>query len=265
MKCTNMATIEYERNIQKGSFVNKRIDRWWLIPLLSGLVIVIFGIYTTLVLFLGGESYRYEHYLSPIFGVELPESFLNTINWPATLSPALLIIWSPIGFRATCYYMRKVYYRSFFGNPPACAVDGINIRRGKYKGETWLPFILNNFHRYFFYTAFILMIIHWYEFLYALQYGVGMGNVILFLDTFFLTLYVTSCHAFRHLFGGGSNCYSCGTITSAQYQGWRVISFINERHGLWFWLSLGSVMLADFYIRLLNWEVLTDIVFFSFS
>ena len=38
------------------------------------------------------------------------------------LSPALLILVIPLGFRLTCYYYRKAYYRSFWLSPPACAV-----------------------------------------------------------------------------------------------------------------------------------------------
>ena len=38
------------------------------------------------------------------------------------LSPALLILVFPLGFRMTCYYYRKAYYRSFWLSPPACAV-----------------------------------------------------------------------------------------------------------------------------------------------
>ena len=30
------------------------------------------------------------------------------------LSPALLILVFPLGFRLTCYYYRKAYYRAFF-------------------------------------------------------------------------------------------------------------------------------------------------------
>lgn len=258
-----MAAVKFERNIRKGSFTHDRNDRWWLSPLISGSIIVIFGIYTVLVLFFGGDSYKFNHYLSPIFGIELPQSFLDQINWPTSLSPALLIIWSPIGFRATCYYMRQIYYRSFFGNPPGCGIDGIAFRRGKYTGERWLPLILNNFHRYFFYTAVILTTIHWIEFISALQYGVGLGNVLLFLDTLFLTLYVVSCHAFRHLIGGGADCYSCGSVKSVQHKGWSLLSKLNQRHGTFFWLSLGSVIIADFYIRLLNMG-LEDIVFLTF-
>ena len=53
----------------------------------------------------------------------------------------------PAGFRLTCYYYRKAYYRAFWQSPPACAVsDG----HGRYTGETRFPLILQNLHRYFF-------------------------------------------------------------------------------------------------------------------
>ena len=38
------------------------------------------------------------------------------------LSPAILILIFPLGFRFTCYYYRRSYYRSFWWSPPACAV-----------------------------------------------------------------------------------------------------------------------------------------------
>jgi len=62
-------------------------------------------------------------------------------------SPALLILAGPLGFRTTCYYYRKAYYRAFFLDPPACAVGESSKRN--YKGETAFPFILQNIHRYF--------------------------------------------------------------------------------------------------------------------
>jgi len=52
--------------------------------------------------------------------------------WP--FSPALLILAGPLGFRATCYYYRKAYYRAFFLDPPACAVGeptSSQLSRGK--------------------------------------------------------------------------------------------------------------------------------------
>ena len=66
------------------------------------------------------------------------------------LSPALLILIFPLGFRLTCYYYRKAYYRGFWASPPACAVAEPHA---KYTGETRFPLILQNIHRYFFYFA----------------------------------------------------------------------------------------------------------------
>ena len=64
---------------------------------------------------------------------------------PAWISPALLILWMPGGFRLTCYYYRKAYYRAFFLDPPACAVGE---PRNQYAGETRL-LLFQNLHRYF--------------------------------------------------------------------------------------------------------------------
>ena len=93
-----------------------RRDSWWveLIPvfiLLGG-----FGIYATLRAF-EGANYTWGPYLSPFYSPLIdPEHHW----WP--LSPALLVLAGPLGFRATCYYYRKAYYRAFFLDPPACAV-----------------------------------------------------------------------------------------------------------------------------------------------
>ena len=70
----------------------------------------------------------------------------------AALSPGLAdsSFRFPLGFRATCYYYRKAYYRAFFLDPPACAVSESSKRN--YCGETVFPFILQNLHRYFLYA-----------------------------------------------------------------------------------------------------------------
>lgn len=269
-----MATLT-QRNIPLGTFTNDRKDNWWIKPLIQGGVIVIFVIYTLVALFIfGEESAKFGNLLSPIFGVEIPKDWLTSIGWPKVansdkylLAPALLVIWAPTGFRATCYYMRRIYYRSFFGNPPACATNGINFRRGKYTGERWLPFVLNNFHRYFLYTAILIALFHWFELLTVTffidgAFAITLGSLILLADTTFLTFYIGSCHAFRHLMGGGSNCYSCSGVKNVQHKAWKFISRINENHGNWFWLSLISVMVADVYIRLLNWGMITNFRFF---
>jgi hypothetical protein len=52
------------------------------------------------------------------------------------ISPAILILIFPLGFRMTCYYYRKAYYRSFWLSPPACAVAEPHKR---YSGRDPLP------------------------------------------------------------------------------------------------------------------------------
>ena len=64
------------------------------------------------------------------------------------------------GFRVTCYYYRKAYYRSFWMSPPACAVAEPHK---KYTGETRFPLIFQNFHRYFFYLAAVVLAINLYD------------------------------------------------------------------------------------------------------
>ena len=54
----------------------------------------------------------------------------------SVLSPALLILWAPGGFRFTCYYYRGAYYKAFWADPPACAVGE---PRKSYRGERLVP------------------------------------------------------------------------------------------------------------------------------
>ena len=51
------------------------------------------------------------------------------------LSPGLLILWIPLGFRATCYYYRKAYYRFYFADPPGCAVGEPTVHRPVRDGD----------------------------------------------------------------------------------------------------------------------------------
>jgi hypothetical protein len=79
-------------------------------------------------------------------------------------------------------------------------------------------------------------------------------------DTVLLTLYVGSCHAWRHLVGGKEDCFS--SCPSIRYKVWCRVSKLNEKHALWGWLSLFTVMFADFYVRLVAMGIWTDIKFF---
>jgi len=224
-----------------------RRDSWWveLIPvwiLLGG-----FGIYATLRAF-EGKFYEWGPYLSPFYSPLIdPQHHW----WP--LSPALLILGGPLGFRATCYYYRKAYYRAFFADPPACAVA--EPAKRKYKGETAFPFILQNVHRYFFYLALLFLVFLWYDVIVAFNFdghfGIGLGTLIMSVNIVMLTLYTFSCHSLRHLAGGKLDCFSCATFGMPRYTAWRGVTLLNERHMQLAWTSLVTVGFTDFYIRML--------------
>ena len=63
-------------------------------------------------------------------------------------------------FRLTCYYYRGAYYRTVWQSPTACAVAEPRVH---YTGETRLPLIIQNTHRYFFYIAGIISVINTYD------------------------------------------------------------------------------------------------------
>ena len=120
------------------------------------------------------------------------------------LSSALIILIFPLGFRLTCYYYRKAYYRSFWLSPPACAVAEPHEA---YSGETRLPLIINNIHRCFWYAAIVVALILTYDAL--LAFGpmegesdgihMGLGTVILLANIVLIWLYTLSCHSCRHV------------------------------------------------------------------
>jgi len=231
--------------VQRSRFgASMRRDSWWLELLPVVLVLGAFSIYATWRAF-EGKYYEWGPYLSPFYSPLIQPTW-----WP--LSPALLILWAPLGFRATCYYYRKAYYRAFFLDPPACAVG--ESRPHKYRGETAFPLILQNLHRYFLYAALIFLIILWYDAIRAFwfdgRFGIGVGSLVLTANIILLTLYTFSCHSLRHIAGGNVDCFSCVSFGGPRRTTWRGLSFLNEHHMLFAWLSLFSVGLADLYIWL---------------
>ena len=233
------------------SAMTLRRDTWWVAPLVTAVVLGAFGIYSTWRAF-SNADYFVAPYLSPFYSPYILASW-----WP--FSPALLILWAPLGFRATCYYYRKAYYRSFFLSPPACAVRPIS-KEGSYSGETKFPFILQNIHRYFFYAATVILFFLWVDAFKALKFedgfGVGVGTLVLFANVILLSFYSLGCHSFRHLIGGNLDVFSkCPT----RFRLWGKASAFNEHHMLWAWVSLFGVALADLYIFLLARGVITDV------
>lgn len=237
-----------------------REDRWWVYPLTTFVVFTAFVIYATWRAF-SGVHYFVEPYLSPFYSPCLGEcvrgssDFGQPFEW-FPLSSALIILIFPLGFRMTCYYYRKAYYRSFWWAPPACAVPDA---RPRYTGETRFPLILQNIHRYFFYLALPFPLILAWDALRAFHFpdgwGIGLGTVILLVNAVFLALYTLSCHSCRHLCGGRLNSFSKAPV---RYWMWRKVSALNSRHMLLAWVSLVFVALADLYVRLVATGVISD-------
>ena len=246
---------------QQGFGTTLRLDRWSLQPMLVGVVFTGFIIWSLVSALLltpyFGVEYEVDGYLSPFFS---PLIVLPAL--PAWFSPAILILWIPLGFRTTCYYYRKAYYRAFFFDPPACAVGEPSIHR-RFSMETAFPFILQNLHRYFLYLAFIPLFFLWLDAIISLRHGdewrIGLGVVLLTLNAAFLTGYSLSCHSLRHLVGGKLDCFSCTRDRQVRHGLWQRVTSLNRNHAAWAWASLLSVVFADIYIRLLALDVITDV------
>jgi hypothetical protein len=240
-----------------------RKDRWWLAPLVTVIVLAGFVVYGTWVAF-ANRDYFADPYLSPFYSpclaasCEEPTWAIVGSWWP--LSPALLVLPFPLGFRLTCYYYRKAYYRSFWWAPPACAVPDA---RPRYTGETRFPLILQNIHRYFFYLALPFPLILAWDALRAFHFpegwGIGLGTVILLVNAVFLALYTLSCHSCRHIVGGRLRHFSKHPV---RYKAWTFVSKLNQQHAAYAWYSLFSVALVDLYIFLLATGTISDPRFF---
>jgi hypothetical protein len=235
-----------------------RTDRYWVQPVVTFVVLTSFVAYASWAAFVNknyfvGASMN-RTLISPFYSPCLVESCVpgshpgTVITW-WTISPALLILIFPLGFRMTCYYYRKAYYRSFWLAPPACAVsDG----HGSYTGESRFPLLLQNAHRYFFYFGLVFNVILTIDAVEAfrqpgLGIGISVGTVVLCINATLLWLYSLSCHACRHLCGGGVKQFSKAPI---RHRIWKTLTPLNGKHMLFAWMSLVFVAFTDLYVRL---------------
>ena len=198
-----------------------RKDPWWRQPAINATALAVVVIYLTWASLVNGD-YFWKPYISPLYSPCLattckPGSGFDWIPWLTWLSPAIIIIGGPTGFRLTCYYYRKAYYRAFWRAPAACAV---REPHAKYTGETRFPLILQNLHRYFFWIAIAFNVILTIDAVTAFrnhagQWGhMGLGTLVLLVNAALLWPYSLSCHACRHAVGGGSSISPstrCGT------------------------------------------------------
>jgi hypothetical protein len=244
-----------------------RTDRWWVPTVLTNLGLGIFVVYATIRSFLGTAYWVDDyHYLTPFYSPCvstgcIPEAshfgqYLPDVWWlpyAAFSLPFLLL------FRLTCYYYRKAYYRSVWQSPPGCAVAEPHSR---YTGETKFPLIMQNLHRYFFYAAFIISVINTYDAILAFHspsgFGFGLGNIILTANVILLWLYTLSCHSCRHVTGGRLKHFSKHPV---RYWLWTQVSVLNTRHMLWAWITIGTLILTDFYVMLVASGTISDLRF----
>lgn len=238
-----------------------RTDKWWLQPLITFLVLLSFVIYATFRAFENANYFVKEsHLISPFYSPCLSqacESGATLFGWTPVstqifnfaLSPALIILIFPLGFRMTCYYYRKAYYRSFWLSPPAC---GVAEPHKTYTGETRFPLIFQNSHRWFFYAGLVLNVILTYDAVISLRNPEGewghlsVGSVVLLVSSTMLWMYSLSCHTCRHTIGGRLKHFSKHPV---RYRLWSVVSQLNAKHQSFAWYSLAAVAFADIYVR----------------
>jgi len=235
-----------------------RKDRWWIQPVVTVTVLTAFVGYASWAAFVNKNYFAgpelHRDLISPFYSPCLTESCVpgshpgSVISW-WTISPALLILIFPLGFRLTCYYYRKAYYRSFWLAPPACAVSDAH---GSYSGETRFPLLFQNIHRYFFYFGLVFNVILTIDAVMAFrQPGIGIGfsvgTAVLIINASLLWLYSLSCHACRHLCGGGVKQFSKSPL---RHRVWKTLTPLNAKHMVFAWMSLVFVAFTDFYVRL---------------
>ena len=246
-----------------------RRDNWWFEPLLIFLGFGSFIVYATWAAF-QGVHYTHGPYLSPFYSPEFygdsPHALFGPKPawWPGFMpfSPALLILWAPGLFRFTCYYYRGAYYKAFWSDPPACMVGE---PRNQYLGERSFPLILQNVHRYFLYIAivFIALLAHdvWKAMWFVdsasgkTQFGIGVGTLVLLVNTILLGGYTFSCHSLRHLVGGLFDRLSEHPVRMKAYN---CVTCINAKHMNFAWFSLVSVGFSDLYIRMCSMGIWND-------
>ena len=260
-----MAAIESATQVRLGGVrggpdvATLRNDRWWLQPVVTVSILTAFVIYSTWAAFQNKNYYVganvHRDLISPFYSPCLASScvegsragfFFN--GW--SLSPAFLILLFPLGFRLSCYYYRRSYYRAFWWSPPACAVSDAH---SSYSGETRFPLVMQNIHRYFFYAGLVLNVILTYDAVIAFrnpegQWGhMSFGTLVLCFNAVMLWMYSISCHSCRHTVAGRINNFSKHPV---RYKLWTVISRLNEHHMRFAWISLIGVAFADYYVYL---------------
>jgi hypothetical protein len=243
-----------------------RTDPWWQSPAITAVLLTIWVTYATVHVFIGKYYWvpRY-HYLTPFYSPcvsgECTPGSASLGTWIGSLPPiipyAFISLPFVLGFRLSCYYYRRAYYRAFWRAPAACAV---REPRAKYTGETRFPLLGQNLHRYFFYFVVLVSLLNTYDVTQAFRgadgnFGLGLGTLIMLANVVLLWGYTLGCHSCRHITAGRLNNFSSHPV---RYWIWTKVSWLNARHMQLAWTTLGTLMLTDLYIWLLAAGVFSD-------
>ncbi len=118
-----------------------------------------------------------------------------------------------------------------------------------YSGETRFPLVFQNLHRYAFYAAVLISLINTWDAIVSFHgtegFGFGLGNLVLLVNVVLLWAYTVSCHSCRHIMGGRLKHFSQHPV---RYRAWTFVSKLNTRHMELAWITLGTLLLTDFYV-----------------
>src|SRR5438045_264668 len=187
-----------------------RKDNWWQTRRIVAAGLTVWVPYATIRVFMGHWYFVPQyHYLTPFYspcvsGECVPgSSSLGT--WIPAVPPiipyAFVSLPFVLGFRLSCYYYRRAYYKAFWQAPPACAV---REPHKTYTGETRFPLIMQNLHRYFLYLAVLIAALLTYDVAQAFRgpngdFGLGLGTLIMLVNVVLVWAYTLSCHSCRHI------------------------------------------------------------------
>lgn len=243
-----------------------RTDNWRKAPVVTFILLSAWVIYA-LVRTVVQSAYfdRQDHYLSPFYSPCVTASCQPGSHdlgvwfghFPPILPFAIVTLPFLLGFRLTCYYYRRAYYRAFWQSPSACAVAEPH---GSYSGETKVPLIAQNLHRYFWLFAGLVSLVNTWDVVQAFRpeghaFGFGLGTIIMLINVILLWGYTLGCHSCRHIIGGRLRNFSRHPM---RYKAWGFVSKLNAKHMQFAWTTLATLVITDGYIALVAAGVFRD-------
>jgi hypothetical protein len=246
-----------------------RTDNWRKAPTLTFVLLTAWVLYAFVRTIVQAAYFAApEHYLTPFYSPCVTSSCAAGSHdfgtwfgdFPALIPFAIVTLPFLLGFRLTCYYYRRAYYRAFWQSPPGCAVAEPH---GKYTGETKFPLIMQNLHRYFWLAAGLISLVNTWDLVQAFRpeghsFGFGLGTIIMLINVVLLWAYTISCHSCRHIVGGRLRNFSRHPL---RYKAWGLVSKLNAKHMQLAWITLGTLLVTDLYIALVASNSISDLRF----